>query len=388
MKNASFSLKKLKLAGIYIHIPFCKSKCNYCDFYSETNNANNIEQYTKALQKELDLRSSYFNTQQIETIYFGGGSPSTLSVEQINNVFNKILSIYKLSDNYEFTFEVNPDDLKIKYLEELRNKTSINRLSIGLQSFDNNDLMLMNRRHNAKQAIMAVKNAQKVGFNNISGDLIYGLPNMTKLKWETNLNIFFELNLQHLSAYHLTYEEGTLYYKWLKQKKITEIPEDNSIEQFDLLIDKAKNNNFIQYEISNFGKENYFSKHNSNYWNREQYLGLGSSAHSYDGQTRQWNIANIKNYINSIFENKIPAQKEILSNRDKLNEYIMTSLRTKEGIDFDYIKNNFDTHHLKTISNLLNKKVKTNLIIKNENNYILSQKGKIISDAIITDLFI
>ncbi len=376
------------MAGIYIHIPFCKSKCNYCDFYSETfQNKNTTEKYVLALQKEIDLRIDYLDNYKIETIYFGGGTPSVLSVNQINSIFDKINDSFEISKNLEFTFEANPDDINLKYLENLKKQTKINRLSIGLQSFYNDDLKLMNRRHNALQSKKAIRDAQKAGFNNISGDLIYGLPKMTAQKWENNLDAFFELNLQHLSAYHLTYESGTLFYKWLKNKKLSEINENNSIEQFEILMKKAESNNFIHYEISNFGKTNYFSKHNSNYWNRVKYMGLGASAHSYNGKEREWNITNVNKYISSIFENKIPSEKEILSAQDKLNEYIMTSLRTSAGIDFDYMKNSFDKKETSFIEKQLNNKLETGFIQKTNNFYSLTKKGKFISDAIISELF-
>lgn len=377
------------MAGIYIHIPFCKSKCNYCDFYSETaHNKNIIDNYIIALQKEIDLRISYLQNSEIETIYFGGGTPSVLSASQINSVFDKINDSFPISKNLEFTFEANPDDINLSYLESLKIHTKVNRLSIGLQSFFEDDLKLMNRRHNALQSKNAIRDAQKVGFDNISGDLIYGLPKMTNQKWEQNLDVFFELNIQHLSAYHLTYESGTQFYKWLKNKEISEIPENNSIEQFEILMKKAEENNFIHYEISNFAKHNFLSKHNSNYWNRVKYMGLGTSAHSYNGTEREWNITNISKYIDSVFANKVPSEKEILSLQDKLNEYIMTSLRTLAGVDFDYIKNNFEQNNVIDIETKLNKKIETELIQKTNNFYSLTQKGKFISDSIILDLFV
>ena len=376
------------MAGIYIHIPFCKSKCNYCDFYSETtHNKNTIDSYIIALQKEIDLRISYLQNSKIETIYFGGGTPSVLSANQINTIFDKINDSFTISKNLEFTFEANPDDINLSYLKNLKKHTKINRLSIGLQSFFDDDLKLMNRRHNVLQSKKAIRDAQKVGFDNISGDLIYGLPKMTTQKWEQNLNAFFELNLQHLSAYHLTYESGTMFYKWLKNKNISEISENKSIEQFEVLMKKAEENNFIHYEISNFGKTNYLSKHNSNYWNRAKYMGLGTSAHSYNGQEREWNISNLNKYVNSIFENKLPSEKEILSSQDKLNEYIMTSLRTSEGVNFDYLKTNFEQKEVLDIETKLNKKLETEFIQKTNNFYSLTKKGQFISDSIILDLF-
>ena len=375
------------MAGIYIHIPFCKSKCNYCDFFSKIPNNNSISKYIEAVIKELELRKQYLNNQKIETIYFGGGTPSILSIKNINDIFTSISEHYNLTDNFEFTFEANPDDLSKNYLQDLKNFTEINRLSIGVQSFSGNDLKLMERRHNSNQAINSIKNAKKIGFNNISADLIYGLPKMNIENWSKNLEIMFELGIQHLSAYHLTYEQGTVFYKWLQNQKINEINETESIEQFEKLIYEAEQNGFIHYEISNFAKPDYFSKHNFNYWKQKKYLSIGTSAHSFDGNSRQWNIANIAEYINSINENKIPAEIEILSEKDKFNEYIMTSLRTFLGIDIDFIENNFDNKFYLSIKNSLTKKIKAGFLKKDKNKIVLTLKGKFISDAIITDLF-
>ena len=375
------------MAGIYVHIPFCKSKCNYCDFFSEIPSENSVSEYIKAIIKELEIRKQYLQNENIETIYFGGGTPSILNIHNINTIFSAISKNYNLEQNLEFTFEANPDDLSVNYLQDLKNSTPINRLSIGIQSFFENDLKLMNRRHNSKQAINSIIDAQKVGFDNISADLIYGLPKMNIEKWSSNLKQMFELGIQHLSAYHLTYESGTKYYKWLQTKKISEINEQESIEQFEKLISEAEKNDFIHYEISNFAKPNYFSKHNFNYWKQKKYLGIGTSAHSFDGTSRQWNIANIREYINSINEGKIPSEIEILSEEDKFNEYIMTSLRTFMGVAPAFLENNFNPKFFSSIKNSLTEKIKAGFLQEHNNKLILTTKGKFISDAIISDLF-
>ena len=384
------------MAGIYIHIPFCKSKCNYCDFFSEKPKSDDlINKYISAIINELKLQNSYLQNKNIKTIYFGGGTPSLLTTKQITQIFEAIQENYNLNKNFEFTFEANPDDLKINYLRDLKNNTQINRLSIGVQSFFDDDLKLMNRRHDSNQAISAIKNAQNIGFNNISADLIYGLPKTVQFKnslkpaysFNKNLKKLLSLNVQHISAYHLTYEEGTKFHDWLGTKKISEIDEEESINLFKTLISETQKNGFIHYEISNFAKPNFFSKHNFNYWKQKKYLGIGASAHSYNKNSRQWNIANISKYINSIEQNKIPAEIEILSEEAKFNEYIMTSLRVYTGIDTDYLQDNFNKKYFSSIHNKLNNKIKAGFLKRENNKIILSDRGKFIADAIIRDLF-
>lgn len=373
------------MAGIYIHIPFCKKKCFYCDFY-KTTSIKYKDDFIKSLLKEIKIRKDFISDKNIETIYFGGGSPTLLSFNELKIVFDELYQNFSISENAEITLEANPDDLTKKYLGELR-KTPVNRLSIGLQSFFDDDLKLMNRRHTAGEAIRSVTDSQDFGFENISGDLIYGLPNMNGEKWRKNLNIFFELNIAHLSAYHLTYEEDTVFYKWLKSGKLKEEDENISKEYFTILIEETLKNNFIQYELSNFAKTSYFSKHNSSYWLQKQYLGLGPSAHSYNIEKRAWNIADIKQYIERVGEGKDFFESEILDEKSNYNDYVITSLRTVWGIDLQYVERQFGIKYKNYIIKNSQKYLSGQFLVLSTNKLILGSEGKFISDKIITDLF-
>jgi oxygen-independent coproporphyrinogen III oxidase len=286
------------MAGIYIHIPFCRQKCYYCDFY-KTVNTTLSGKFIGALQKEIQQHKDYFDGEKIETIYFGGGTPSVLNEEELQQIMFFLHNYFEIIPDAEITFESNPDDLISDYLEMLF-KVGINRLSIGIQSFQDEHLKRMNRRHNVQQAVQSVENAVKTGFQNISLDLIYGLPELTNQQWNDALHQIFTLPFQHLSAYHLTYHQGTPFYTWLKKGTLKEITETESIDQFNTLIDTAEKYGFEQYEISNFAKNQLYSKHNSSYWSGKKYLGLGPSAHSFNGKTRQWNIAHLESYIKAV----------------------------------------------------------------------------------------
>jgi len=301
-------------------------------------------------------------------------------------LFEEIFKNFNVSENPEITLEANPDDLSTEYLKNLR-KTPVNRLSIGIQSFIDDDLKMMNRRHSAEESLFAVKEAQNVGFENISGDLIYGLPEMTTKKWEYNLQEFFKLKIPHLSAYHLTYEPNTVFFKYLKTNRIHEIPETESLKQFELLKQLVNAHNFIQYETSNFAKDGFFSKHNTGYWQQKHYLGIGASAHSYDGKSRQFNIKNLKEYIIRVGETGAYFEKEILSDVDRYNDYIITTLRTVWGTDVSYVSEKIG----KTFAEFLINKSKPhihkgNLVFK-DNVLYLSEKGKFIEDFILENLF-
>ncbi len=373
------------MAGIYIHIPFCAKKCFYCDFFMSLS-LEHKKDYLSALKKELKIRKNYLQNQTIETVYLGGGTPSLLNAGEINDLFSEIYKLFNVSENPEITLEANPDDLSEKNLKNLKN-TPVNRLSIGIQSFFEDDLKIMNRRHSARQSIEAVKTAQNTGFDNISGDLIYGLPNMTSEKWQKNLDIFFNLNIPHLSAYHLTYEPNTVFFKKLKNGKHKEITEEESLNQFKILINESQKNKMIHYETSNFARENVFSKHNFGYWQQKHYLGAGASAHSYDGNSRQFNIKNLKQYIEKVRKNEIFFEKEILSDTDKYNDYIITTLRTVNGCNTDYIRENIDEKYAEFVLQKSGKHIKSgNLIFKN-NILKISEKGKFTENLIIEDLF-
>ncbi|RLD63473.1 MAG: coproporphyrinogen III oxidase [Bacteroidetes bacterium] len=374
------------MAGIYIHIPFCKQKCFYCDFYSTTL-LKNKSAFVNALIKEIYLQKDYLKNNCVETIYFGGGTPSVLSYEELMIIFNQIYKIFNVAKNPEITFEANPDDLTRDYLKELK-QTQVNRLSIGVQSFFDDDLKTMNRRHNAEQAQTAVKMSQDFGFKNISLDLIYGLPNMNNQKWLYNLTTAFNLNIQHLSAYHLTYETKTVFYNYLRTGKIKQVDEQESVEEYQALINKAKQQGFIHYEISNFGKPDFFSKHNSNYWKQKKYLGVGPSAHSFNNTTRQWNIADTTKYISFIEKDILPFDSEILDLQKRYNDYIITSLRTMWGIDLNVLKQQFNEKVVSCCLKNAEQYIKTNNINLTENHLILSEAGMLIADKIISDLFI
>jgi len=314
------------MAGIYIHIPFCKQACYYCDFHFSTS-LKYKDELIQALIKEIKLQKDYLAGETVETVYFGGGTPSVLNADEINILLNTITNLHTVSANAEITLEANPDDLSKEKLQALR-QTSLNRLSIGIQSFFDEDLAWMNRAHRANEAESSVKRAQDTGFENITADLIYGYPLLTDQKWKYNLDKIFALDIPHVSSYSMTVEPRTALASFIKTKKQQPMDEQQSAEQFILLMDAMQAHGFEHYEISNFCKPGNYSRHNSNYWKGVKYLGLGPSAHSYNGETRQWNVANNAKYIVALEKSEIPAETETLSEANRLNEYIMTSLRT------------------------------------------------------------
>lgn len=372
------------MAGIYIHIPFCKTKCHYCDFYKSTL-ITQKDEVLAFLEKEFLLRKEYLLNEKISTIYFGGGTPSLLKVEQINTFLSLFQAHYQIEKDVEITLEANPEDLSLEYCQALRS-IGVNRLSIGIQSFNDSDLALMNRRHRSEKAKKAITDARKAGFNNISIDLIYGLPGMTNEKWEVNLAEAFALNPEHISAYHLTYHKGTVFNTFLKKGKIAPIPEDDSFTQFEMLIDKANEQGYEQYEISNFARKGCYSKHNSSYWKGVKYLGIGPSAHSFDGKSRQWNIASNKKYMLALEQKQAWFEKEVLSESDKLNDYIITRLRTIWGLDLDEVESKFGKKALFHVEKMALKYMKSGHVVQKGNSYFLSRKGLFISDEIMLEL--
>lgn len=339
-----------------------------------------------SLKKEIELRKHYLNNTTIETIYFGGGTPSILTESEISLLINTITENYTVINNAEISLECNPDDLTREKVQNLK-KAGINRLSIGIQSFNNEDLKFMNRSHSSLQAIESVQLAKEIGFNNISIDLMYSLPKQSLEKWKKNLDIAFSLEIQHISAYSLTIEEKTKLKYLLKKGEFSELDDIASSEHFDLLMMEAEKNKFIQYEISNFGLNGFFSKHNSKYWQAGHYLGIGPSAHSYNGETRSWNVNSNTKYIEGISENKIKYEEEILSNFQKYNDYIMTSLRTISGVNLNYIKQEYGENYLIYFNNELQKWIKSEHVFIEKGTVYLSKKGKYISDNICADLF-
>jgi oxygen-independent coproporphyrinogen-3 oxidase len=280
------------MAGVYIHIPFCKKLCFYCDFYHVITPENNST-YINALLSEISFRREYLGNETISTIYIGGGTPSVFSVKELETILNKVHKQFRVEKNCEITIELNPDDVNLFYLNDLRN-IGVNRISLGIQSWRDSDLKMLNRRHDSAQAAGALKNAFKAGFENVTIDLIYGIPGMSSAEWASNLDYSFAFDIKHLSAYHLTIEPGTVFGKMLRKGLIKEIEEEESTYLFNILIEKAEKEGFIHYEISNFGKPGYFSIHNSNYWKQVNYIGLGPSAHSFNGYSRQWNLSDLK----------------------------------------------------------------------------------------------
>jgi len=371
------------MAGIYIHIPFCKSICNYCDFYSVIDEGNH-KRFINAVIKEAKLRKDYLSGESISTIYFGGGTPSVLRLNELNNILVSIYELFDVEKDCEITIELNPDDVNFGWLSGLR-KAGFNRLSYGIQSWNDNILKMLNRRHNSAQAAKAIEDSERAGFENISVDLIYGIPGYGSENWERDLNITLRYNIKHLSAYHLTIESGTLFSKMKKEGRLKEIDEEESNNQFNLLIEKTASAGFIQYEISNFAKDGWFSRHNSNYWKQVMYLGVGPSAHSFNKISRQWNISHIEKYISALESNKLLFRKEELSLRTRFNEYIMTSLRTMWGIDLGYVENNFEKEGYDYIINLSRKFISYGLMRMEGNSLILTNTGKMISDNIISE---
>ncbi len=376
------------MAGIYIHIPFCKKKCNYCNFFSSIALKKKSE-FIDALLKEIEIQKNYLNKETIKTIYFGGGTPSLLSQDEINKIIDKLHKYHTIDKNAEITLEANPDDLTKNKIKNLKN-TSVNRLSIGVQSFFDQDLTFLSRIHNAKQSYNAIKYSQDAGFDNLNIDLIYAIPNLSNKNWKENLNISFSLQIPHISSYNLTVEDKTLLYLFIKKNKLSPVSEQQSIEQYKILLKLMEKNNYIHYEISNFCKKDRLSKHNTNYWLHKKYLGLGPCAHSFNIISRQWNIANITKYIQSMQNQTKTFEKEILSLNQKYNEYILTSLRTMWGCDIDFIKNNYGKKYYNNFLKESLQYIKNNSPQMNriKNIFFLTQNGELFADKIASDLFV
>ncbi len=380
---SGYSLIFIKMAGIYIHVPFCKKLCFYCDFYHIVS-VKDSSSFIDALLKETAQRKDYLKNETVTTIYFGGGTPSVFSIQEIERILSNITKNFNISNDCEITIELNPDDVNPEYLSNIKS-LNINRISLGIQSWRDTDLKMLNRRHDAAQAVLALKNTLSTGFKNVTIDLIYGIPGMTMKDWESNLDFSFTFDIKHLSAYHLTIEQGTVFGKMLKKGEITEIDENDSAAQFNTLINKAENAGFVQYEISNFGKPGFFSIHNSNYWKQVNYLGLGPSAHSFNGYSRQWNVRDLKGYIKAVNKGKPYFEREDLDVKTRFNEYIMTSLRTMWGIDLDYVEKMFEKEGYDYVVNLSGKYRNYGMMKLEKNSLVLTNQGKLISDNIISE---
>lgn len=372
------------MSGIYIHIPFCKQACHYCDFHFSTS-MKKKEDMVLALAKEIVMRKNEFENEIVETIYFGGGTPSVLSNGEINFLIAEVYKNYKVIENPEITLEANPDDLSSERVLEL-SKSPINRLSIGIQSFFEDDLKMMNRAHNSAEAKKCLEEATKY-FDNISLDLIYGIPGMSDEMWKQNIQTAMDFGIPHISSYALTVEPKTALSKLIQTGKIAEPQDEAASNHFMILVEMLQSNDFIHYELSNFGKENYFSKNNSAYWLGKKYIGIGPSAHSYDGKKRGWNIANNSLYIKAIQNNELPIETEILTISDRYNEYIMTGLRTIWGVSLDRIEKEFGIKYLNYLQKQSEKFLNDDLLSIENNILKPTPKGKFLTDGIASDLF-
>ncbi len=374
------------MQGIYLHIPFCKQKCHYCNFYSVASQKYRAV-FVDALLREIALRRDYLVDKRINTVYFGGGTPSMLRMDEINRIIKALENAFDLEDTAEITFESNPDDLSIEYLNNLKNNTGINRLSIGVQSFFDDDLTYLHRVHKGDSARYSIERALSAGFKNISIDLIYGIPTLTEEKWRKNLSIFFDYGLPHLSSYALTVEAKTALQILIRKNRLAEVKEEPTIRQFEILLKATKDRDFIHYEISNFAQKGFYSKHNSIYWLGGHYLGLGPSAHSFNGFTRQWNVSNLKQYTEANTIAQIVKEKEVLSEKERFNEYVMTSLRTVWGVDTEHIENIFGRKLKEKLEKECIPFEKEGKITKNKGIYTLTDFGKLFADGIAAALF-
>lgn len=374
------------MAGIYIHIPFCKKACHYCNFHFSTT-ATYQDEMISALTHEIELQNNFLGIEKIDTIYFGGGTPSILKTQQIALLLEKISKTFSLKKNIEITLEANPDDLKTEKIKELIS-IGVNRLSIGIQSFFEEDLIFMNRSHNAQQAFQCIENTRNSGIENFSVDLIFGFPLLSEKKWIQNMNRILQMDIPHVSCYAMTVEPKTALDSFIKKLKLPPLNEEQSAKQFLQLIDTLENANYHHYEISNFAKPGFEAVHNRNYWRNKIYLGIGPSAHSFDSKNRSWNIANNIQYMKAISENKIPAETEALSRENRINEYIMISLRTSEGISKKNVQILMNKKELDTFEHKIKNLIQRELLFVKDDFCILTKKGKLYADGMASELFV
>lgn len=382
----TFALKIINLimAGIYLHIPFCKKRCIYCDFFSTTQSEKK-DNYVQALCNELKLRKDYLGTEYIETIYLGGGTPSQLAPKDFEQIFQTLTDNFQISEKAEITLEANPDDLTTAYIADLRN-FPFNRLSMGIQTFNEYTLKLLNRRHTAIQAIQAYDNCRKAGFQNISIDLIYGLPGEDKALWQKDLEQATNMQPEHISAYHLIYEENTPLWNLREQHKVHEADEDLSLSLFSLLIEHLSSHGYQHYEISNFCLPGKHSRHNSSYWKEEKYLGCGPSAHSYNGTAREWNISSLDDYIAGIQNGNRLFETETLDLYTRYNDYVITSLRTCWGMNLEHLKQKYGEKLYHYCMKLARPYLEQDKLKTENGHLILTRKGIFLSDGIMSDL--
>lgn len=372
------------MAGLYIHVPFCAKRCLYCDFFSNTE-MKYKEPYVTALIRELEIRKDYIGNEPLETIYFGGGTPSQLQATDFERIFDAIQRLFDTSGCKEVTLEANPDDMTPEYVAGLR-RFPFNRISMGVQSFKAEDLRFLNRRHDREQALRAVELCKENDLANISIDLIYGLPGQTLKEWESNLDVAIRLDIPHISAYHLIYEEGTALYKLKEAGKISPVEEEVSVSLFTSLIDRLTANGYLHYEISNFARPGMISRHNSSYWTGKKYLGAGPSAHSYNGESRQWNVSSLPAYIRRIESGSPEVEVEELDINTRYNDFIITGLRTMWGVNLTEIQGQFGNDKLIYCQKQAAPYLKQGLLIEKDATLTLSRNGIFISDSIMSDL--
>lgn len=374
------------MAGIYLHIPFCKQACHYCDFHFSTSTETRKE-LIHAIGEEINLQKNYLKKELVNTIYFGGGTPSLLAIDEIASLLEKVYKAFTVDSTAEVTLEANPDDLDLKKSRSLRS-IGVNRLSIGIQSFDDKILRYLNRAHNSGAAMRSVADARISGFDNISLDLIYAIPGLTSHDWKRTIDMAVQLAPQHISAYTLTIEEKTAFGNWLAKGKMLAVDEELAAGQMQLLVSALAIAGYKQYEISNFALPGFESRHNSNYWSNGAYLGVGPSAHSYNGRTRQHNVANNHLYVRALEESRIPAEAEVLQKEDLINEYILTTLRTDAGCDLRALKTNFGYDVLVEHESYLRELEIHKLIAVVDQHLKLTDAGKLLADKISSDLFL
>ena len=377
------------MAGLYVHVPFCTQRCSYCDFYTQTDSRLRTD-YLRALRRELAERAAELDHEPLDTIYFGGGTPSQLPIDALRAIFRTIRAHYDVSSCREITLEANPDDLSADYLRQLHSQLPIRRISLGVQSFDDADLRRLRRRHDSQGAIRAVGCCLEAGFTDISIDLIYGLPDQTPEAWARNLDVAFRLGVSHLSAYHLTYEAGTPLHRQLLSGRIHAVSEDVSVRLYRLLIERAARAGWEHYEVSNFSLPGRFARHNSAYWTGARYIGVGPSAHSYDGRARSWNVASLPAYVAGILSGRPDREREVTDNDMRYNEYLMTRLRTMWGISLPHLRDTFGPRRLAHFLRHATPYIASGRLVRLHDpadTIRLTEEAFFVSDGIISSLF-
>lgn len=378
------------MAGLYVHVPFCTQRCSYCDFYTQTDSRLRTD-YLRALRRELAERAAELDHEPLDTIYFGGGTPSQLPIEALRAIFRTIRAHYDVSSCREITLEANPDDLSADYLRQLHSQLPIRRISLGVQSFDDADLRRLRRRHDSQGAIRAVGRCLEAGFTDISIDLIYGLPDQTPEAWARNLDVAFRLGVSHLSAYHLTYEAGTPLHRQLLSGRIHAVSEDVSVRLYRLLIERAARTGWEHYEVSNFSLPGRFARHNSAYWTGARYIGVGPSAHSYDGRARSWNVASLPAYVAGILSGRPDREREVTDDDMHYNEYLMTRLRTMWGISLPHLRDTFGPRRLAHFLRHATPYIASGRLVRLHDpadTIRLTEEAFFVSDGIISSLFV